>query len=121
MPEPRFEGVTTLPQTAAIKERFALQKIEAAQSLSELIELLEDIKTIKDPEKLYTREEILVTLGKLDSALSDLKATSQLPVCSLTEFPLAHGLRRTIGRLFQAKGYVVNDAVFEDPEPPLAS
>ncbi len=114
MSEPRFEGVTAFPRTAEIEERFLLQKIESAQSLDALIDILEELNMVKSKDKLHDYEEILVTIGKLDDHLHLLQSAGGSTSCSLGEFPVKHGVRRTIGRLFLAKGYEVHESALAE-------
>lgn len=109
--------IRQFPQTEASKERFAQQKLKSVQTMDELILAIEETDRFKGE----TSEEVLRRLAILISQLEDLKVLNQLPVCNLTEFPDTLGLRQAIGRAFISSGYEVNPAVFEDPEPPLAS
>jgi hypothetical protein len=116
MSESRFEGVTAFPRTVEMEERFLLQRIESVQTLDELIGILEELNTIKSKDKSHDYEEILVTLGELDSLLDNMKSVGQSTACDLVEFPVTYGLRRTVGRLFRAKGYEVHDSALAETE-----
>lgn len=120
MSKSNSENITKLPQTVASKERLATRRLELVQSFDELIAAVEAIGSFPGSLMIYSAEDVLHDLSLLLSQLNDLKVADTPPVCDLTEFTSALGLRQTIGRLLIQQGYQVNPDVFAEPDPPQA-
>lgn len=113
--------VKQFPQKEEHKERFAQQKLESVQTMDELILAIEETGKFRGSLQTYSAEEVLHSIAILISQLEDLKAMNQLPVCDLTEFTSALGLRKAIARAFISSGYKVNPEVLAESEPSSAS